>query len=61
MYAQQTAETEHKDSISQESNAITNRTGVPDNMKRQYEALSGLSMDDVRVHYNSGRPSQLGA
>ena len=61
MYAQQTAETEHKDSISQENSAITNRTGVPDNMKRQYEALSGLSMDDVRVHYNSGRPSQLGA
>ncbi|MDE7271075.1 MAG: DUF4157 domain-containing protein [Acetatifactor sp.] len=61
MYAQQTAETEHKDSISQENSAITNRTGLPDNMKRQYEALSGLSMDDVRVHYNSGRPSQLGA
>lgn len=61
MYAQQTAETEHKDSISQENSAITNRTGVPDNMKRQYEALSGLSMDDVRVHYNSRRPSQLGA
>lgn len=61
MYAQQTAEVEHKDSVSQENSAITNRTGVPDNMKRQYEALSGLSMDDVRVHYNSGRPSQLGA
>lgn len=61
MYAQQTAEAEHKDSIFQENSAITNRTGVPDNMKRQYEALSGLSMDDVRVHYNSGRPSQLGA
>lgn len=61
MYTQQTAETQHRNTISQESSTVTNRTGMPDNMKRKYEALSGLSMDDVRVHYNSGRPSQLGA
>lgn len=61
MYAQQTAETQHRNTISQKSSTGTNRTGMPDNMKRKYEALSGLSMDDVRVHYNSGRPSQLGA
>ncbi|MCM1113052.1 MAG: DUF4157 domain-containing protein [Muribaculum sp.] len=30
-------------------------------MKRQYESMSGLSMDDVRVHYNSGRPARLDA
>lgn len=38
-----------------------NRTGLPDDLKQGVEALSGLSMDDVRVHYNSARPAQLQA
>jgi hypothetical protein len=38
-----------------------NKTGLPDNLKAGIEALSGLSMDDVRVHYNSSKPVQLGA
>lgn len=36
-----------------------NRTGIPDNMKLRFENLSGHSFDDVRVHYNSGKPAQL--
>jgi hypothetical protein len=38
-----------------------NRTGLPDNLKAGIERLSGLAMDDVRVHYNSAKPVQLQA
>jgi len=38
-----------------------NRTGMPDQLKAGVEALSGMAMDDVRVHRNSGRPAALGA
>lgn len=38
-----------------------NSTGLPDNLKSGVETLSGLSMDDVKVHYNSSQPAQLNA
>ena len=38
-----------------------NNTGLPDDLKSGIEDLSGLSMDDVRVHYNSFQPAQLNA
>ncbi len=38
-----------------------NKTGLPDNLKEGVENLSGISMDDVKVHYNSSKPSQLKA
>lgn len=38
-----------------------NDTGLPDNLKTGVEALSGFSMDDVKVHYNSSKPTQLQA
>ena len=38
-----------------------NNTGLPDNLKTGVEALSGYSMDDVKVHYNSDQPTQLQA
>jgi hypothetical protein len=38
-----------------------NQTGLPDNLKAGIEALSGLAMDDVKVHYNSPKPAQLQA
>jgi hypothetical protein len=38
-----------------------NLTGLPDNLKSGIENLSGFSMDDVRVHYNSDKPAQLQA
>jgi hypothetical protein len=44
-----------------QSATLPNRTGLPDRLKRGAEALSGLSMDDVRVHRNSREPAKLGA
>ena len=41
--------------------ASPNKTGLPDNLKAGIENLSGMSMDDVRVHYNSPQPAQLQA
>jgi len=38
-----------------------NNTGLPDQLKSGIESLSGFSMDDVRVHYNSSQPAQLNA
>ena len=38
-----------------------NKTGLPDNLKARIESLSGLALDNVRVHYNSPRPAQLQA
>lgn len=38
-----------------------NNTGLPDNIKAGIESLSGLSLDHVRVHYNSAQPAQLNA
>ena len=38
-----------------------NKTGLPDKMKTRIESLSGLALDNVRVHYNSPRPAQLQA
>lgn len=38
-----------------------NRTGLPDNLKAGIESLSGLSLDDVKVHYGSEKPAQLQA
>ncbi|WP_217445904.1 DUF4157 domain-containing protein [Myxococcus sp. CA040A] len=39
----------------------SNDTGLPDGLKSGVEALSGMAMDDVRVHYNSSAPAQLQA
>jgi hypothetical protein len=41
--------------------ARPNKTGLPDQLKAGMEHLSGHSLDDVRVHYNSGQPAQLQA
>lgn len=39
----------------------SNNTGLPDNLKNGVENLSGIAMDDVKVHYNSAKPAQLNA
>jgi len=36
-------------------------TGLPDRLKTGIEALSGIAMDDVKVHYNSSSPAQMRA
>lgn len=38
-----------------------NETGMPDHLKSGVENLSGLAMDDVRVHYNSAKPAAVQA
>ena len=38
-----------------------NLTGIPTQMRLNFERRSGLSFDDVRVHYNSDKPARLGA
>jgi len=41
--------------------ASTNPTGLPDQLKAGIEAISGVSMDGVKVHYDSPEPAQLQA
>ena len=36
-----------------------NNTGLPDRLKTGMENLSGISLDDVKVHQNSDKPAQL--
>lgn len=38
-----------------------NNTGLPDSLKTGMENLSGMALDDVRVHINSDKPAQLQA
>ena len=38
-----------------------NNTGLPDNLKTGVENLSGMSLNDVKVHRNSDKPAQLNA
>lgn len=47
--------------LSPERSRRANNTGLPDNLKSGIENLSGYSMDDVKVHYNSSKPAQLQA
>ncbi len=41
--------------------ASVNNTGLPDNLKSGMENLSGMSLDHVRVHYNSSQPAAVQA
>lgn len=47
--------------LSAPAQRMPNRTGLPDHLKAGVEALSGMSLDGINVHYNSSRPAQLGA
>lgn len=38
-----------------------NKTGLPENLKSGMESISGVSLNDVRVHRNSDKPAQLQA
>jgi hypothetical protein len=44
-----------------ELEATPTTTGLPDQLKSSIESLSGIAMDDVKVHYNSGKPAKLNA
>jgi len=41
--------------------AKENKTGLPADLKANVEALSGISLDEVKVHYNSDKPVKLNA
>lgn len=51
----------HSAQYQQPTQKRENKTGLPDNLKSGIENLSGYSMDDVKVHYNSDKPAQLQA
>jgi len=38
-----------------------NPTGIPNHLKHGMENVAGLSLDHVKVHYNSGQPAQYQA
>lgn len=38
-----------------------NDTGLPDGLKAGVESLSGVGLDDVKVHYGSDKPAELSA
>lgn len=40
---------------------VENKTGLPDQLKSGIENLSGISLNDVNVHYNSAKPADLQA
>lgn len=40
---------------------LENRTGLPDSLKVGVERLSGYSLNDIRVHYNSPDPAEVDA
>jgi hypothetical protein len=45
----------------EETAGTANKTGLPDSLKSGVESLSGIDISDVRVHYNSPKPSQINA
>lgn len=56
------AEKDHKPlNKRQKTDIKPNRTGIPSRMKKQVEDSTGLSLDDVRVYYNSDRPARVDA
>ncbi len=45
----------------QKKEDASNNTGLPNQLKSSVEKLSGESLDDVNVHYNSSKPADLNA
>lgn len=37
------------------------KSGLPDQLMRDIESLSGARLEEVQVHHNSSRPAQLNA
>lgn len=52
---------DHRPAAHVQAQAPSNQTGLPDALKAGVEQLAGISLDDVRVHYNSAKPAQLDA
>ncbi|MCL1123381.1 eCIS core domain-containing protein [Shewanella surugensis] len=50
-----------KQPIQKADTNINTSTGLPDNLKIGMEGLSGISLDHVKVHYNSPKPAAVQA
>jgi Domain of unknown function (DUF4157) len=50
-----------KDDVGVSEVQSENKTGLPDDLKAGVENLSGYSLNNVKVHYNSSKPAQLQA
>lgn len=63
MFSYENAQTapQTRDKHAQRMDSRRNDTGLPDKLKEGIENLSGYSMDNVRVHYNSSKPARLSA
>ena len=44
-----------------ETRPTSNNTGLPDALQDGLESISGIDLSDVTVHYNTSKPSQIGA
>ena len=49
------------DAVQRQAAGKASSSGLPENLRSGVESLSGLSMDHVKVHYNSSQPAQLNA
>ena len=47
------------ESQNKKNKTLKNNTGLPDGLQSEIENLSGFTMDDVAVHYNSEKPTEL--
>ena len=47
--------------LSKNQNTPEKGTGLPTTVKNRLETASGLSFDDVRIHYNSEKPAVMQA
>jgi hypothetical protein len=69
MYAQKDKSAKGKAALSAGDNSQStasiqrkkNSTGLPDRLKSGMENLSGMSLDHVKVHYNSSKPAAVQA
>ena len=52
---------DRKSSVRPAVQSKPNHTGLPDRLKSGVESMSGVSLDSIRVHYNSSAPAQLQA
>lgn len=52
---------ERKEKEKENKKKQQNHTGIPMQMKSAFERNTGLSFDDVKVHYHSDRPAKLDA
>lgn len=57
----QAAQAKESENEQRQPTRSENRTGMPDNLKSGIEGLSGYSLDNVKVHYNSEKPGGLNA